>query len=437
MNLFSKQSKEEEPVLPPSLMLIPGEYFFIEKITGIDDEVAKDLDSFIEIQLEGVSPFSLDQLYWGYLYNKAEQSMLLYAMYIGRLTNEEKDRILSNEISYVFPSFIAGLGHQYNEPTVNFIASGTSLSALYWNKNTLPIQIETIAIKESESQTREELLKTLNTKEYKVEAGYWQVDKMEILADRSVRFENRYQGLAEGDTKPNHIFVLHGKDGTTWNADIRSVDITKAKFKEQKTTHVVWLATLGVLAAFGLLIIGEALWLMGKMYLNAKESRFKDQAPKVKLIEAQESLTQKIEQITKKNLTPFQMLALLNNSRPKNVYFTSVTIGNDNRLVIEGASATVDDLNKYTDDLHKTGIIENFEVSQIASRQGRVTFKMDVKFKPPVAQEAVQPLEASPEVVSEPKEGMEVVPQEQIIEKPQEAVREINNEVKEELATNE
>lgn len=399
MNLFSKQSKEEEAAPISPLMLLPGEYFFIERILGVEESIAKDLDSFIEIQLEGVSPFSLEQLYWGYIYNKAEQSLFLYAMYIGRLTAEEKDRILGNEISHAFPSFIAGLGHQYSEPTINFISSGTSLSAIYWNTNNLLSQIETIAIKESEAQAREELLQTLNSKEYRVEAGYWKLEKIQVLSDQSVRFESSCQGVSEELSKPNHIFVLNGKDGATWNADIRPVEITRAKCKEQKTTRIVWLATLAVLVAFGILFFVQILGLMGKLYLNAKQSLLTKQAPKVKLIEGQENLAQKIEQITQKHYTPFQMLELLNNNRPKRVYFTSINLGNENSLVLDGVSASVDELNKYTDDLNKTNIVEKFEVSQIASRQGRVTFKMDVKFSSPPSEQAREQIVESKEPV--------------------------------------
>ncbi len=384
MNLFFKQSADQESVEAPSIIFIPGEYFFVEQVLAIDELAEKDLDSFAEIKLEGVSPFPLDQLYWGYVYNKINHSLFLYAMYVGRLSAEEANKILSDEVSYIFPSFLAALEYQYSEPTINFIASGNSLSAVFWNGNEpFPLQIETIPVKESLDQSREELLKTLDVQNFAIEPGFWKLEKAEILPNRSVRFENSYHSGSEESSKPNHTFELNGKEGSTWDADIRSREITRLKYKEQKITRIIWIAGLSVLVVFGLLVVGEVFGLIGKIYLNTKESRFSAQASKVKLIEGQESLAQKIEQISKRNYTPFQMLELLNDSRPKNVYFTSITLGNENNVILDGASASVDDLNKYTDDLHKTQLIEKFEVSQIASRQGRVTFKMDVKFNPP------------------------------------------------------
>lgn len=423
MKFFFKQEPDLELETSSPLMLIPGEYFFIEKILSVEEDITKDLDSFIEIQLEGSSPFSLDQLYWGYFYNQTEKSLFYYAMYIGRLTQEENDKILGNEFDHIYPSFIAGLGYQYSEPTINFVASDTSLSAFYWNNNSLPVLVESIAIKESPELSREELLANLNTNNYNVEAGYWKLEKKEILPDQSVRFENSYQAADAG--KPNHVFILNGKTGETWNADIRPTEITKVKSKEQKTNRIVWLAILAVLAAFGILIVGEIFGLIGKIYLSGKESRFNTQAPKVKLIQDQENLAQKIEEIIKKKYTAFEMLELLNNSRPKKVYFTAITLGNENNVIIDGASATVDDLNQFTDNLNKSGLVEKFDASQIASRQGRVTFKLDVKLFPPNPEIKSESPETKTESVEEtPKETPKEITEEAPKELPQEEIEE-------------
>lgn len=401
LNFFLKKfHREEESDGSTSLMVIPGEYFFVERLVVPEEVHAKDLSSFLEIRLEGISPFPLDQLYWGYLYNQTEKSLFLYAMYIGRLTLEEKERILGEEVSYVFPSFIAGFGHQYSEPTINFISSEQSISAIYWEKDaSLPMQIETVKFEEFENTGREELLKSLNVDGYLVERGYWKLEKAAILGNRSVRFESSYYSEGDEQPKANHLFILNEKKAATWNADIRPKALTHAKYKEQKINRIVWIATLSALLAFGVLVIGEIMGLGGTVYLNAKKAQVVRQAAKVKLIEGQESLAQKIEQISQNFYTPFQMLEILNNSRPKNVYFTSVNLSNQNNLVIEGVAASVDDLNKYTEDLHATGLIENYEVGQIASRQGRVTFKMDVKFnvaKVQESEEAIQDTEPPP-----------------------------------------
>lgn len=409
MNLFSKQSnRDEESVKSTPLMFVPGEYFFIERISIPEEVLPKDLDSFLEIRLEGISPFPLDQLYWGYIHDQLERSLFLYAMYVGRLTLEEKERVLGDEVSYVFPSFIVGFGYKYSEPTINLIVSGTSISAIYWNSDNLPMQVETIGIGEFEDKGREVLLKNLDLEGYVVEAGYWNLEKAEILADRSVRFESSYH--AEGASKPDHIFILNEKKGATWNADIRPKELTKVKHKEQRINRILWIATLACLLAFGILVVGEVLAFTGKAYLNTKKALVAKQAPRVKIIEGQESLAQKIEQISQNYYTPFRMLELLNTSRPKKVYFTSVTLGNQNNLVIDGVAASVDDLNKYTEDLNASGLVEKHEVGQIVSRQGRVTFKMDVKFKMSEVRESaetIEPKAQAPEKTEQPIEKSE------------------------------
>lgn len=430
-NFFLKKlyRADEESEVNIPLMFVPGEYFFAERIFVPEEVLEKDLDSFLEIRLEGISPFPLDQLYWGYIYNPPDKILFFYAMYIGRLTLEEKERILGDEVSYVFPSFIGGLGFQYTEPTINFICFEKSISAIYWDNNAnLPIQIETIKFEEFADTGREELLKNLNIEGYSIEEGNWKLEKAEISGNKSVRFESNYYSEKEEQSKGRHLFILNEKNGQTWNADIRPKDLTRAKRKEQRINRIVGIATLSALLAFGVLALGEIIGLSGKFYLNAKKAKVARQAPKVKLIEGQEGLAQKIEQISQNVYTPFQMLEILNKSRPKNVYFTSVNLGNQNNVVIEGVAASVDDLNKYTEDLNASGLIETYEVGQIASRQGRVTFKLDVKFNMAKVQEG----EPAQETQSIPEEAEQIVQTEEESKKEIESNREEDQPIIEE-----
>lgn len=363
-----------------SIILVPGEYFFTEKVRLLEEVSGKDLDAFLAIRLEGMSPFPIDQLYWGYLHDRVEKSVFLYAMYIGRFTLEQREVFSGEGIAHVFPSFIAAYGQRHKESTITFLSSKASLSAICWEKKSLlPLRIETLALGDSLENGREELLQLLDSKGYIVESGYWQLDRAELLMDRSVCFQNSYH--SDEESKPDQTFILSGQNSVTWNADIRPQIVTKAKEKEQKIGQILWVATLLATVGFVVLIMGEGIGFVGRAYLNGKKSIFASQEAEVKLIEGQESLAQKIEQIGHNYYMPFRMLELLNDYRPKKVYFTSVNLGNENNVSIEGVTALVDDLNKFTDDLNASGLIDRFEVVQIVSRQGRITFKMDVNFK--------------------------------------------------------
>lgn len=383
LNIFLKKLFHNAALEPSELMpiiLIGGERFFNEKILLPEEVLPKNLDSFLEISIEGLSPFPIEQLYWGYLYDKTERSILLYAMYTERLTLEEKVGLLADEVAYVFPSFIAGYGQKYVDPTISFINAGGAISALLWDgQSSIPFHIETVALGDSVEKGRNDLLKLIKTEGYTVQSGYWELEKTELLPNKSVRFESVYHSNEE--SKANHILTLSEKDGSTWNADIRPRLLTKEKHKQEKVARILWFGMISAFVVFGILAICEILGFAGSSYLKSKQAHAKAQEAHVKLIEGQESLVQKIEHLGHNYYIPLKALELLNNYRPKNVYFTSVVLGNKNDVVIEGVAQSVDDLNKYTDDLNDTGLIEKFEVGQIVSRQGRITFKMDVTFK--------------------------------------------------------
>lgn len=376
-------------VLGPSpIILVGGERFFSEKILLPEDVLPKNLDSFLEISIEGLSPFPVEHLYWGYFYDKTERAVLLYAMYAERLSSEEQAALLADEVAYVFPSFIAGYGQSYDEPTVSFIKVEESMSAIFWESHSpVPSYVESLSIGDSPESARSRLLRSINTNGYSIQPGYWELEKTDLLPNKSVRFESVYH--SDDESKPNHVLVLTEKNGLTWNADIRPRLLTREKHKQEKKTRILWFATLGALAAFAIFILIEILGVVGESYLTSKKAHFKSQEAKVKLIEGEESLVQKIERLGHNYYSPLKVLELLNNHRPKKVYFTSVVLGGKNDAVIEGVAQSVDDLNKYTDDLNASGLVEKFEVGQIVSRQGRITFKMDITFR--VQQKAEEP----------------------------------------------
>lgn len=409
MNIFFKIFKkksdhgEVEALEAAPILLINGEYFFSEKVLLPQEVSAKNLDSFLEMSIEGLSPFPVEHLYWGYFYDKEESAVLLYAMYVERLSAEEKAAVLGDEVAYVFPSFIVGFGGRYEERTITFVKVGATLSAFFWEAGSaVPFEVESVIIEESIEDAREELLRLGRMGGGRVQAGYWELEKTEFLPNRSVRFESKYS--LEGAAKADHVFILTEKDGLTWNADIRPRFLTREKHKQEKRARVLWYTVLGAVFMFGLFAVGELMGFVGNWYLGSLKERYKAQEAKVKFIEGQESLVQKIEHLGHNYYAPLEMLALLNEGRPKKVYFTSATLGNKNNVVVEGVAQTVDDLNKYTDDLNKSGLVEKLEVGQIVSRQGRITFKMDLTFK--VAQKEKEKEEEKEPLVVEEEETL-------------------------------
>ena len=76
-----------EPAPAEQVLVLPGHLFFIETIEVPIDLEAAEIPDFVELSLEGIAPFPIEQLNWGYLYSEDVPSILVYATHRDRLKN--------------------------------------------------------------------------------------------------------------------------------------------------------------------------------------------------------------------------------------------------------------------------------------------------------------------------------------------------------------
>ena len=65
--------------LQDDVLFIPSCFFFIRAIAIPEGLIASKIESFLEMTLEGLSPFSLEKLCWGYYLMQTERVAFLYA----------------------------------------------------------------------------------------------------------------------------------------------------------------------------------------------------------------------------------------------------------------------------------------------------------------------------------------------------------------------
>ncbi len=67
------------------VLILPSEYFFTERVNVPNDLSSSELPEFAELSIEGIAPFPLDQLRWGFVPSADGKSVIIYAAHYERL----------------------------------------------------------------------------------------------------------------------------------------------------------------------------------------------------------------------------------------------------------------------------------------------------------------------------------------------------------------
>ena len=106
---------EPESVPLPDVLVLPAEYFFIEKVEVPAALSPAELGDFAELSMEAVSPFPLDQLRWGFSCAPNGQHLLIYAALKDRLKLAGHAELES--YTWVLPDFTTLRGARFTRDT--------------------------------------------------------------------------------------------------------------------------------------------------------------------------------------------------------------------------------------------------------------------------------------------------------------------------------
>ena len=372
-----------EPATSEKVLSLPAHLFFIERISIPPELDLSELDDFAELTIESISPFPLDQLYWGFLSAESCSSILLYAAHRERVKEVVSEPI--EAYAWVVPEFAPLASTHFPETTEIIVASDSGSSLLHFAKgNGVPTHASSIACLPEE---REEAIGRLRT-----EAPALSPEVPQILLEptSAVLGENQqpvfhFQATLSGDasTDESRLTKLSPTGTLLWRADVRDARFKKSE-QSARRVSLYSLRTLSWAAiAALLLLIGELALLGTHLWLGAQQARIAEQQPLVATISEQQTLMFKLEQIERNDLRPIAILDALNNLRPNGIYFTKTVVEGENTVIIDGVSNNVNALNSYTDALQNSGSFELLEDPKTITRQGKTTFTLQLAYSLP------------------------------------------------------
>ncbi len=363
---------------PPKVALLPDALFFSRAVPIAAGATPAEAAAQIELALEGVSPFPLAQLYYGWFWTPGAEQALVYAAYRRRFTTEQVALWEGSEL--VLPAFAALAGASVAPATTVVLHAPDGLTAVHWDQPAAPSKIvvrslEPEATEEQRAAVREALLREFDGSRKVIELTE-PVAPEPSRSDREVSFRS-------GD------FVARLPAAATAALDVRDKADLAALRSARRRDVLLWRVTVGAAAALLLFGLAELSLAGAGAWHKTRQRQHDAQKDPVAKIANMQELTNRIDDLKTKRLLPLEMVTQLVGEnlerKPEEIQFTSVqadTTRGLNSVFVQGKTTNPAQVNVYEKTLKALPTVESVDapISQIGG--GGARFTLTVTFKP-------------------------------------------------------
>ena len=376
MKLFFANPKSQASA-EPSVIYAPGDYFFVRRFDLPAGMTAGEIAGYVQLQLEELSPFTLEQLYHGYAVAANGTAVLVYAAYRRRFEAGHAERWAS--ALFVMPDFAPALRLECDRPSIVLLRSEAAMTALRFDGvHELPERVVSrpLRIDGSDDEARpvrERLLAAIDASDRPV---------------REMRVTSAPEQRAQGTT---FVLGVNGEEGGSlevvipasecWGMDVRDASFVAQQRRRLGFDLILWRVVQGAAAAVALLLLGELLMFGGRGYAGWLAQKIEKQAPVVASLEDRHTVANRLADFGRSGLSPFSMLRTVWGPKPESVYFTRTTAEGRNNLTIDATTRDVADANAFEAALKGLPEVETVELRNMRPREDETTFSVVVKFK--------------------------------------------------------
>lgn len=362
-----------------NVLSLPSHLFFVRGVDlppGISQE---ELPSFVELTLEQISPFALNQLYYGYYLPPEGSRLLLFAAYRKQLAVYEDETWTTAEL--VLPGFASALGMSREGPTLVFLRDDQDLTAIYWAAGSavpdrvLSRTIDPLDGEVTEEQAREELRGKIGPLPDRV--------NVRLLTDPRGKIHDRDLVFALREEAGDGEVSVEIPRADRLSMDVRDKAFLTATRKVQRQNRWLWSGVLLATIGFAALALFEVALFAGRQVLNSREARIQSLEPEVNKIRQEEELATRLEELSGERLLPFEMLAFLNDLRPPSIYFTRVETVGLRSFRIEALTPKSQDVDRFQRRLEDADPLESVEIRglRLRAQDGRSSFTLEGTFE--------------------------------------------------------
>jgi len=353
--------------------MLPGNRFFVRRL-AVEGE---DVPGQVNLALEAISPFPLEQMLVGFVTSADGKQVLAYAAHRRRFTAEES--FAWPEDCQVVPEFLALCGHRPAADGIVVLRSDERLTALAWKAgDQLPAAIVVAELADTD------------------EAGIAReaAARADLAADTPV--ENLTGALSgaivegdlilKGEFEGSFTIPKKGLD----DSDIRDSDFLAERRKKERLNLILWNAARVGAAVLVLSLLLDITGFVVGLRKASLEVANEARRPLVEDIEASQGITSRILELGVKRLLPMEMLALVNEKRPATVEFTNIhceikkakdsTIAKP-IMTVDAKTPNAGDISDFLKAVQAMPEVESATNSEPRVRETSTTFRVDITFK--------------------------------------------------------
>lgn len=357
---------------PQSVLLLPADRFFVRTIGLVEDTPVEEQ---VALAVEGMSPFSPAQLYYGYVVASDRKFALAYAAYRRRFTPDETEAWF--EAGHVLPEFLALLALKPRRDGVVLHQGPARITGLAWRSGeSLPAAFLAREWPAADQQKFAE--------ELRVRTGLpsdTEITTVQGSLGGLIRDDGEVQ-LRAGLDAANAAFVLRPEEVDS--ADVRDREFLLARKQAAKRDNWLWRGVQLVLCLFAVAALVEVSASLLRWQTTKRQARIAAQSADVEHLLTAQGLAQRIGELSERRLMPIEMLALINPGRPKSITFLRVVTRSATEIEIEAQSKTAADVSAYQEVLRALPAIASEQTRINRSSEGLTSFIISLTFKPEV-----------------------------------------------------
>ena len=362
-----------------SVVLLPDARFFVRAVPVNAAAGAEAVSREVELALEVVSPFPVSQLFYGYLWHPESVHALVFAAFRRRFTDDEQAAWV--EAERVVPHFVLAASLNPGAGRTVVLGDGASLTAVYWGEpGPVPSRVVTAplapdASDAERSAVRSALLRAVGS----VGAGVVDLPMPVRMPDEG----NEQRVLWSAGEYTLSLPLANGS-----HLDVRDKGELAARRASQRRARLLWRGFLAGLGALVLLTLGEVALIGLRAWEAGRLARVEAQQPAVDRIMSQQALATRIEELSTKQLRPFEMISLVTvagnpgTQKPVSVQFIRTVTNGLYTLEVEAQTKVGGDLALYQAALRQNPAVASVEVAKHDVRDATTTFVLVITFKP-------------------------------------------------------
>ncbi len=387
---------------------MPGCHFFTTMAPVPAGAAPKELAGLAALALEEESPFSEEQLAAGHYAVPPGAGLVVFAAVRRKFAAQQEAWARAG---FVVPDFATWLPRAEAGAGVVVLETREAVTALEFGAGSaLPRKILSRPVAaglDSETaieRARELALARLGAEGRRVHRYRLAETPCTVKGGR-YRFNWEPQGPTPAKSG-DHGFLTAAQ---LWAMDLRETEFLRGKRRDFQWNRRAWGALVGLGIAACVLVVAEFGLLGVRLFDAARQKRVEAQAPAARQSETNRDIVERLAGYIDRKPQPLELLAYVNDLRPRSIYFTKVSFEGGLQMIVEGATSALAEVNEFESALRRAPAIGVVEVKNTRAREGGGTFQLTLAFKPgfqpgavAAAAPGVTPVSSAPAVTAIP-----------------------------------